>query len=76
MGNRGAVSITRRKKIKPSFRLMHCPFCGEHPTMEPWHGGGKMRRRVGCDNDYCPVGPGTVGTTPARAVAQWNTRVE
>lgn len=57
--------------------LLPCPFCGRQPVMEPWHGGGPMKRRIGCDSetyDECAVGPSVVGNTPRQAIERWNRR--
>lgn len=53
-----------------------CPFCGDQPEIEPWHGGGKMKRRIGCNRDSCFVGPSVCGSTPKQALNLWNYRVE
>lgn len=55
-------------------RLKPCPFCGERPKVEPWHGGPKTKRLISCDNDDCAVSPGVTGDTARVAVIRWNTR--
>lgn len=63
--------------LSPSVHkeLLGCPFCGLPPEVEPWHGGDKRKRMVSCINDACPVSPQVTGSTLARAVKKWNTRV-
>ncbi len=54
---------------------LECPFCGEKPKVEPWHGGAKTKRAVNCDNDNCHVQPMVTGNTRKVAVDRWNTRL-
>ena len=54
--------------------LVGCPFCGETPTVEPWHGGGPRKHAVSCDNGECPAAPIVTGNTKAAAIRRWNTR--
>jgi hypothetical protein len=62
--------------------LLPCPFCGETPEVEPWHGGGPEKVMIMCSNreygdeyDGCSVGPMVTGETPAEAKAHWNRRL-
>lgn len=63
--------MNSRKRIS---QPLPCPFCGAIPVIQPWHGGGKRKRMVTCDNDDCWVGPSVTGSTRQRAVARWNWR--
>jgi len=54
--------------------LLPCPFCGEAPEMEPWHGGKPTKQMVSCVNDACAVLPQVTGETPALAAEAWNQR--
>lgn len=53
-----------------------CPFCGQQPTIESWHGGGPDKKLVGCNNDDCDVSPSVTGETASQALARWNERHE
>jgi len=61
---------TMAQKAEP----LTCPFCGDTPRIIPWHGGGKRKRLIECDNDECSIGPSITGPTRADAVAKWNIR--
>ena len=51
-----------------------CPFCGEQPTIEPWHGGPPTKRMVHCENGRCDVNPMCSGDDLPKALASWNKR--
>lgn len=51
-----------------------CPFCGQMPTVQKWHGGGPRKRLVSCRREECAVGPSVTGSTLRRALGAWNTR--
>ncbi len=63
-----------RKWWRWSMKIKDCPFCGDRPTVEPWHGGSKTKHMVRCENDDCPTGPGCTGKTRDAAIATWNKR--
>jgi hypothetical protein len=51
-----------------------CPWCGEKPFIQKWHGGRKTKRLVSCENDDCPVQPMITGETKKEAIELWNDR--
>ena len=51
-----------------------CPFCGETPAVEAWHGGGHDKHMVACTSKACPATPAVTGATRADAIRRWNTR--
>ncbi len=53
-----------------------CPFCGQYPEVEPWHGGGPNKHMVSCANDACHCGPATTGNTKKQAIDRWNVRTK
>lgn len=55
------------KQIEP----LPCPFCGQLPTVQKWHGGGPRKTCVDCD---CQAGPSVTAHDRATAVRRWNTR--
>lgn len=67
------------RTLTPSERdveasLLTCPFCGEAPKMQPWHGGSTRKVLIGCDNFNCPVQPSVTGETARQAKANWDQR--
>ena len=64
------MNMKKRVLIEP----LNCPFCGTLPLIEPWHGGRKTKKLIGCDNDFCEVSPGITGETRKLAVEKWNSR--
>lgn len=54
--------------------LLPCPFCGSAPEIEPWHGGGPLRRMISCINNSCNANCAVTGSTPALAARNWNKR--
>lgn len=57
------------------IHLLQCPFCGDIPEMEPWHGGAPTKVMISCVNDSgCSVLPQVTGETPDEAVEHWNRR--
>lgn len=55
-------------------KMLCCPFCGEIPVAQPWHGGGPRKTCIGCDNDQCDARPEVCDETPEMALRQWNHR--
>lgn len=51
-----------------------CPFCGELPKIQPWHGGSPTKVLISCDNEDCEVGPSVTGGTADEAHERWNWR--
>jgi hypothetical protein len=69
---RGLRTLTRAEALP-------CPFCGEQPTIEPWHGGGPKKRMVSCPGEdatgyQCFVTPSVSGGSAEVALKRWNWR--
>ena len=63
-----------KRKAEMCQDALRCPFCGEYPQIQPWHGGSRTKCMVACENDDCAVQPSVTGETKGQAVASWNTR--
>jgi len=61
-------------KAYASLLEMPCPFCGEQPHVQRWHGGKPTKHMISCENIDCPVQPSVTGETLGKALAKWNTR--
>jgi hypothetical protein len=55
-------------------KMLVCPFCGATPVAEPWHGGGRRKIMISCENEGCDVEPAITGETPEEALRRWNRR--
>lgn len=62
--------MTKRKPVEPK----PCPFCGEQPHVQPWHGGGPRKTAVCCDSDTCYANVMVQGPTKQIAITRWNSR--
>ena len=63
-----------KPKVLSEADALSCPFCGNQPTIEPWHGGGPRKRLIACQHDDCDVSPMVTGSTRGQALARWNRR--
>jgi hypothetical protein len=59
-------------KLLPPSVARPCPFCAQNAEIQPWHGGGKNKRRVGCSNEFCEAAPSVTASSRARAIGKWN----
>lgn len=66
--------MNREPEIVPAEKAKPCPFCGQQPTIQYWHGGRKTKKMVSCANVTCFVTPQVTGETPTSALMKWNTR--
>jgi hypothetical protein len=64
----------REGLAKAKVSVKPCPFCGNFPTMEPWHGGGPKKRMIHCEAEECEVSPSVCAETPTAAARRWNGR--
>lgn len=57
--------------------LKPCPFCGEQPEINEYHGFATPHYSVDCMNDSCPAYVGSsLKETKQEAIEAWNTRAE
>lgn len=68
------VTLHARQTLLTPGDAFGCPFCGEQPAIEPWHGGGPDKKFISCGNEQCEVAPQVSGETRSLALAAWNTR--
>ena len=66
--------MSKPKREEICRDALACPFCGEYPSIEPWHGGRQTKRMISCDNDDCAVQPSVTGETRGQAIDSWNSR--
>lgn len=66
--------LNREPKAVDCNQALACPFCGEQPTAQFWHGGGPRKTMISCPGNDCDVRPMVSGSTRARALAAWNER--
>jgi hypothetical protein len=62
------------QRYTKASECLPCPFCGEQPTIQPWHGDGPGKRLVACVNEDCHIEPSVTGLSPAEARRRWNSR--
>lgn len=69
--------MDKDETILSAADALPCPFCGQQPTIQPWHGGGPRKRLVHCPARYydeCAVSPSVTGSTRKQALERWNRR--
>ncbi len=50
-----------------------CPFCGNQPVIQYWHGGSPEKRMISCGSE-CDVAPSVTGRNRQAALNFWNKR--
>lgn len=72
---RSVDDIMRRPAVQLArAEALPCPFCGKQPHIQGWHGGGRDKRLIDCQNDQCVASPMVTGSSRLRAIRNWNTR--
>lgn len=69
-----ARQLTSDEQLVGINEALECPFCGEQPVIQHWHGGGRKNRMVSCVYESCLVQPSVTGPTRQAALSNWNTR--
>lgn len=67
-------AATRRKERARYVHVYQCPFCGEMPIAEPWHGGSPSKVLIQCVYERCPANPQVSGESHIKAERGWNER--
>ena len=67
-------AMIREPVLLDLYEAKPCPFCGYSPEIQPWHGGGPMKRLISCSDDGCEVSPCVSGSTRSKALEKWNRR--
>lgn len=68
------IVMSAEEKRCTAEEALPCPYCGELPSIQPWHGGGPRKRLVDCCNIDCETKPLVSGPTRQKALDNWNTR--
>lgn len=68
------ISMSDHEVQLTATEALPCPFCGELPSIQPWHGGGPEKQMIGCPNLDCDVSPQVTGETRTEALENWNRR--
>lgn len=72
-----SAAVMKRNKnglANAKVSVKPCPFCGNFPAMERWHGGGPKKRLIHCEAEDCYVLPSVCAETPTAAARRWNAR--
>jgi len=66
--------VIQEAKVLSIKEAKPCPWCGEQPEIEHWHGGPTTKRMISCETLECAVNPHVTGKTATEAKAIWNSR--
>ena len=58
----------------PEDEALPCPFCGEPPIIQYWHGGPPTKRSIDCQSENCPIHPSACAHTEQQTLDDWNMR--